>query len=521
MNKKQLQEKLAALKVKRKDENARLAKEAANGTAIPPAELSACFAMDGEIDGLENQIEHFREEPVTQPAVIDHTKLQREAVESERLRARLIREAAAVAMKHCPTIPAEFAEDMINGGDSLESVRAKIHEKMAATSAAVPKQSGAIAFTRDQRDTRRRLIAASMLFKYAPDKIEKYGFKADEGREFLSSSLTDIARQCLIDGSASGEGKLNESDVRRMSKADVAEHALAMHTTSDFPNILADVAHKTLRVGYNEINRTFTTVGRRGTLPDFKPTNRVQLGEMPVLPKINEHGEYNSVTLGEGKEAIRLYSYGYTIGITRNAIINDDLGAFTRIPTEMGYAAARTEGDIAWALWIANAAMADGVALFHATHKNLAAAGGVISTTTIGAAKAAMRVQTGVDGKTVIQVIPSYLIVPAALETVALQFLYPGLLAAVTASVVPDELRSLKLIVEARLDANSAISWYTATSPGLGGVETFEYSYLEGQEGVRMDSRLGWKSDGMELKVAMDFGAKFLDWRGVYKNPGA
>ena len=31
----------------------------------------------------------------------------------------------------------------------------------------------------------------------------------------------------------------------------------------------------------------------------------------------------------------------------------------------------------------------------------------------------------------------------------------------------------------------------------------------------------GWDVDGVELKVRLDFGAGFLDYRGWYQNPGA
>jgi hypothetical protein len=52
-------------------------------------------------------------------------------------------------------------------------------------------------------------------------------------------------------------------------------------------------------------------------------------------------------------------------------------------------------------------------------------------------------------------------------------------------------------------------------------IDTIEYSYLEGQEGVFMDTRMGFDVDGMELKGRLDFAAKALDWRGIYKNAGA
>ena len=52
-------------------------------------------------------------------------------------------------------------------------------------------------------------------------------------------------------------------------------------------------------------------------------------------------------------------------------------------------------------------------------------------------------------------------------------------------------------------------------------IDTFEYAYLEGQDGVYTETRIGFKLDGMELKIRHDFGAGVIDYRGMYKNPGA
>ena len=64
---------------------------------------------------------------------------------------------------------------------------------------------------------------------------------------------------------------------------------------------------------------------------------------------------------------------------------------------------------------------------FHASHKNLAGTGAAINVTSIGAGRAAMMKQKGLDGKTRIRPIARYLLVPAALETEALQLVAQNL----------------------------------------------------------------------------------------------
>ncbi len=113
---------------------------------------------------------------------------------------------------------------------------------------------------------------------------------------------------------------------------------------------------------------------------------------------------------------------------------------------------------------------------------------------------------------------PAFLIVPAALELKAEQMVARTLsrpTAPSGAAVDPDA----QPISEPRLDAASATSWYLAASPNQ--IDTIEYAYLEGQQGAYIETRNGFDVDGVEIKCRLDFGAKAIDWRGLYKNPGA
>ena len=87
-----------------------------------------------------------------------------------------------------------------------------------------------------------------------------------------------------------------------------------------------------------------------------------------------------------------------------------------------------------------------------------------------------------------------------------------------TADVVPQSIRSLSIIAEPRLDpASGAVPWYLFASPSA--IDTIEYAYLEGQDGVYIETRMGFDV-GVEIKARLDFGAKAIDWRGLFKNAG-
>jgi hypothetical protein len=293
-----------------------------------------------------------------------------------------------------------------------------------------------------------------------------------------------------------------------------------MASSSDFPNILANVANKSMRQAYEIFPSNWKAFTRAVTASDFKPINRVQLSDLASLEQINEHGEFHRSTPSDSKESYSLLTFGDIVAITRKTIINDDMQAFTRIPAMLGTAAARRQADTVWGIITANAALSDTVALFHATHANLNSGGGsALGTTGLASSRSSLRLQTGPKG-TILNLVSNFLIVPAALEQTADQLVAPINIASTDfTKVVPQWIRSLQVIVEPRLDANSTTAWYLAADNSM--IDTIEYCYLEGQEGVYTETKQGFEIDGVEIKARMDFAAGAVEFRGLQKNAGA
>src|SRR5690606_7326770 len=142
---------------------------------------------------------------------------------------------------------------------------------------------------------------------------------------------------------------------------------------------------------------------------------------------------------------------------------NDDLSALTRIPQALGAAAAQTESDVVWNLLLGNPNFVDGKALFHADHGNLAASGGAINTTTLGAARAAMRKQKSKAGH-FLNLGPEYLVVGPDKELEAFQFTSSQYVPAKNADINDSRNTSLQVIVDARITGNQ---WYLYAAPGV------------------------------------------------------
>lgn len=414
-------------------------------------------------------------------------------------------ELAAIARK--ASLGVEWIE--AQSGATLAQAQAAALDAIAARAQAAVRPS-TVVVTRDEGDTRRRAIAAALDLRAG---VRVPDAEAQMAGEMRGWSLIDFARHAV---QAAG-GNANAAPVTIARAALGMRQAMAsvgMHTTSDFPNLLANTAAKTLRAGYDSAPRTFTAFARQTTLPDFKTISRVALGGAPQLTAVSENGEIEMGSIGEGAESYRVFRVGRRVAITFEAIVNDDLSGFSRVPQMFGAAASRYESDTVWAIFNANPNMADGVALFHATHSNVGT--GALSVASLGAGRVAMRKQTAPNGDT-LNLQPRYLIVPAELETQAASLLVSTVVPAQagTAAVNPWA-GSLTLVPEPRL--TSATQWYLAADPAQ--IDTIEYAYLAGLEGPQVSSYTEEATDGVVVKCTHCFGAKAIDWRGLYRSSG-
>ena len=189
----------------------------------------------------------------------------------------------------------------------------------------------------------------------------------------------------------------------------------------------------------------------------------LRIGEFPLLEEVNQSGEIKSGTIPESAEKVGLKTRGRNIALTRQALINDDLGAFADMAAAAGRSAARTEDKVAFDGLLSNNGkglkLADGKTLYHADHGNLAAAGAAISETTVDAGNQAIRFQKGI-GDEVLDYSPAILLVGPKQELAARKFV------AVVNAVSQDEFNPwagrLRVEVTARITNNS---WRLFTDP--------------------------------------------------------
>ncbi len=355
----------------------------------------------------------------------------------------------------------------------------------------------------DERDILRTAMASAIDSRAG-------GSQAEGANQFRGFTMFELARACAERAGVNTRG---------MDRMDIVAASFT-HSSSDFPLLLGDTARKALKRGYEETPEVFGLFTRAVTLTDFKPTSLAGLGRFSNLDLIPENGEYKSGKFNESGSSLKLATYGKMFGISRQAIINDDLNALSDVPRKMGQAAKRTVGNAVFALLTGNPVLADGIALFHASHNNLVGTGSVLSTTSVDGVRVLMATQKDTDGN-VVRVPLKYLVVPVGLGGAARTVLESQFEVSTTRNnSTPNIVRnSFEVIEDPRLDAASATAWYGVADPAM--FDGIVVGYLDGKQEPYLEAKEGWNVDGTQWKVRMDAAAAVADHIALSKNPGA
>jgi hypothetical protein len=389
-------------------------------------------------------------------------------------------------------------------GVTIETARSELLGRLQSQQ---PRIDGRAVITRDERDTVFDRMLNAVAHRVSP-RIKL----RDDARPWAGRRIADIGRELLRIEGMSTLG----------SDAEIIQRwGGGMHTTSDFSNFLQQLFNKELMAAYLIAPSGLKLLARRATINDFRA--RYVFRDSPIggLQKVNEAGEFKRVSKTDVKpESYALATYASVFGISRQALVNDDMGVFGDIAAQLVIQAAEFENAQLAALLISNPVLSDGNALFSVAHGNLAGTPAVVDTQPLSDARLAMRLSKNQNGQP-IEVKPTYLLVPATQETAAqkaLSNIYPPIIA----DVNPFD-GYLQLVVDPRLDnAGQTKAWYCFGDPAL--VPVLEYAYLSGAEGPQVDTRSqfnqGADVDGTEVLCKLDFGAGAISSTGAFKNPG-
>lgn len=384
----------------------------------------------------------------------------------------------------------------------------KLLELMAKEATPV---AGHVATVADESDKRREAVSAALM--------ARAGYATAEQRKVLASNpfrgmtLLDVARASLQAAGVRTEG---------MDKMQLVAAAFTQGT-SDFPILLENTMHRTLQAAYATAPDTWSRFCARGSVSDFRAHPRYRVGSLGNLLAKNELGEFQNVAIPDGeKSVVSAATKGYIINLSREAVVNDDLGAFVGLANSLGRAARRTvEADVYTAL-ASNGGLGpvlqDGKTLFHADHGNITSAA-ALSMVAIDADRVAMASQKDVGGNDYLDLRPQVLVVPIGLGGTARSIN--------SAEYDPDTANKLQKPNVVRGLFNDIVDTPRLTGTrrylfaGASDAPVMEVAFLDGNDVPFLELENGFTVDGARYKVRLDYGVAGIDFRGAVTNAGA
>jgi hypothetical protein len=337
-------------------------------------------------------------------------------------------------------------------------------------------------------------------------RVEKY---REQAKEYLSLGLVDIAAKCI-----NYRGRGSYLTAREIDDI----YTRAFQSTSDFPNIFQNVLNKSLLARYELAMPTYRRIAAQRNFNDFRPHPQIRAGEFPALQPINETGEIQYGTTGDLSETVSVKPYGVVFTISRVMLVNDDLSAIDQILGTAGDAVLIFENTTFFQTFLSNAEAGptlnqDSTAVFAAGHNNLAASGTDITVTSIGAARQSLRQMKSIAGY-FLNIPPRILLTGPVKETAADQIV-ASITPTLTTSVNPFSGR-----LESVSDPNiTDTSWYVCAEAAR--LPCFIYGFLNGSAGPRTRTFEPFGVQGVKISLEHDFGCGAIDYRGMYRNPGA
>jgi ATP-dependent protease ClpP protease subunit len=425
------------------------------------------------------------------------------AVQAERTRQRDIRQMAQpfIASMALTTVQVE-AE--IDAGTSVADASSRFMSLMAAAQPAMSRAPATI--VRDEVDTRRTAMQAALVAQ-----MQGAAPAHESARLYMSLSIAEMA------ATASGyKGSLRTAGDR------IEALMAASHSTSDFTGIFESALNKALLDRYQVMEPSYRKIARKKSFNDFRAHPMVRAGDFPNLLPVGEGGEIKFGTFGEKRETAILSPYAVGLSITRQMMVNDEMGAIGDLINDYGSRIAVFEEATFYSFMSSAVLASDGLAVWLAAATrgataagNFTSTGTAISVTSLGIGQAAMRKQTGIDGAK-LNLRPKILLVGPDKEIEASQFV-TQITPALGSSVNPFA-GKLEVVTSAEVSGNN---WYLFADPNMPGGQCFVYGYLNGAEAPRLRTDEPFGVQGWSMTLEHDFGLGAVDFRGTYKNNGA
>ena len=324
--------------------------------------------------------------------------------------------------------------------------------------------------------------------------------------------------------------RVSEANLRGILKASMASgdvHANSFSTLGvSVSNILSNVATKELVAGYQEVDDTWREISQIKSVRDFKQVTTYRLLDDMAYEQIGPGGEIKHGTVSQESYTRQVKTYAKMFSLTREDIINDDLGAFDDLRTRLGAGAAMKMRDVFWAAFLDNASF------FTTARGNyITGATTTLLTDGVGLGLALQKFRTMVspsaDSTKRIGGEPEILLVPPELEFAARTLnqstnFVGGSSKDLQTNIYVNKYRPVIVpqLSDSSFTGNSSTAWYLFRSPSL--YAPMVVSFLNGQQSPTVESAdADFNTLGIQFRGYHDFGVDKAEYVSGVKSNGA
>ncbi|HMN97421.1 MAG TPA: hypothetical protein PKC43_06305 [Phycisphaerales bacterium] len=319
-------------------------------------------------------------------------------------------------------------------------------------------------------------------------------------------------------------GRFGDDHIRAAFEAERRLIQAQQFSTFSLSGILSNIANKTLLAAFLAVERVAERLSHVRSTSDFKAFTTHRLTPDGRFEEVGPDGELKLASLKGSDYANQLKTRGRVIALTRQAMINDDLGAFTEIAAHLGRAGALAL-ERAWHLLL----LSNPGSFFATGNGNYiegaATAFGIGGLTTL---EQKFRDQVDAAGEP-IMVSPKFLLVPTSLAVPAQQIFAETRVNETTTTNAAKPANNPHAgkwtpiaspwLNSQALPGSSALAYYLFADPA--DVGAMQIAFLNGQ---RIPTIEGGSTDfttlGMQWRGYWDFGVAMQDHRGAAKSKG-
>ena len=392
-------------------------------------------------------------------------------------------------------------QELLEAKEKIKAMEAKINEDLESVRAARADHVAVEVFESNQKP----VLEATAILKAG---LSIKDFDKDlqiQARKNVHKTLMDIGREaCEMEG-ISVKGMDQEQTIK------------AAFSTATLPGIVGQVADKSLIEGYEGVDPTVDRIARVRSVSNFHSHTRYRLAGTGALIQVGQDGDVEHGTLSEDTFTNQAKTWGSKISLSRQNIINDELGAFAEIPSMLGRQAALKKESECYS------AITDTASFFTSGHGNLnEGTTTALSIDSLSDAEVSLMAMKDAAGNP-INVRGSFLLVPPALKATAQQIFNSTELNETTTANTPKPVNNphagmYEPIWSPYLTSDSSTAWYLMANPA--DVPAIEIAYLNGQTTPMITQFETNGVLGITYMVVYDFGISMQDYKGIIKNTG-